>query len=171
MTRGSGRTPVGQSNDGPSHPPLPKARIMHTTPSAHTSGKHARLGEKRALMEALFLRQSRPSPPPSQIRTEPLVRYGRVIAPRLDRGQRHPGSQHRSTEAVKFRRHAEPKGALGQSLKRPGGGEHPVVPSLGSAARPNPFQPLNTAWRRDVGQAVFGSVPPKTFPRKSSHLS
>ena len=47
----------------------------------------------------------------------------------------------------------------------------PLFPMLSSAARTNPFQPLNTAKRRDVGQAVFGSVPPKTFPRKSSHLS
>ena len=54
-----------------------------------------------------------------------------VIAQRLDRGQRHPSSQHRSTEAVGPQGHAEPVGALGQSLKRAGGGVHPVVPKVG----------------------------------------
>ena len=149
MTPSSGRTPVRKSNDGPNQP-----TIMHTTPSAHTSGKHARLGEAtlrgdayKACIDGGTLPQTVPAVQVLHQVKQGLslapVRYGRVIAPRLDRGQRHPSSQHRSTEAVGLQGHAEPVGALGQSI--------PLFPVLGSAARPNPFQPLNTAWRRDVG--------------------
>ena len=45
MTPSSGKRPVIKAVMGPSHPPLPKARIVHTTPSAHTSSTHTHLGE------------------------------------------------------------------------------------------------------------------------------
>ena len=158
---------------GPSHRPQPKAR---STPLANTPAwAKRRTPHTEACIDGGTLPQTVPAVQVfhqvKQGLSLALVRYSRVIAPRLNRGQRHPGGQHRSTEAVGLQGHAEPVGAVGQSLKRAGGCVHPVVPVLGSATRPNPFQPLNTAWRREVGQAVFGSVPPKTFPRKSSHLS
>ena len=109
--------------------------------------QHCKL--KRALTEAHFLRQSWLSTSSTfQTGTEPyLVKYDKVIALRLDRG----------------RRHAEPIGALGQSLKRASGGVPQVFPMLSSAARPNPFQPMNMTYRRDVGQWSSGWCLPRPF--------
>ena len=103
MTPSSGKTPVGQSNDGPKPPKLlPKARIMHTTPSAHTSGtlantpawakRRSATSHTEACIDGGTLPQTVPAVQVfhqvKQGLSLTLVRYGRVIATRLDRGQR-----------------------------------------------------------------------------------
>ena len=68
MTQSSGRTPVGQSNDGPKPPSTAegahhahnsiRAPLANTRPPGRSDAPRRRI-LKRALMEALFLRQSR----------------------------------------------------------------------------------------------------------------
>ena len=135
------RTPLRQSDDGdPSPPPCQRrASCPQLYPRTHLANAPA-WAKRRTLPQTVpavqVLHRNKPG------LSLALVRCVKVIAPRLDRSPRHPRSQHCSTEIVRLQGHAEPVGALGQRLKRAGGGMYPGLEL----------------------------VPPKTSPRKSSDL-
>ena len=138
---------MGQNDDGPKPPTTAEGAHHAHNSIPNTSDTPAHLGETTPRIDGGMLPQTVPA---VQVlhQVKPglslaLARYVKVIAPHLDRGPRHPNSQHCSTEVVRLQGHAEPADVLGQRLKRAGGGTHPGLES----------------------------VPPKTSPRKSSHLS
>ena len=124
---------------------------------SNTSGKHARLGEATlcsfANWSVHWWRHTSsdspgcPRPPPFQTRTEPsLVKYDRVTALRLDRGQRHP------VASIARPKQLNSDGTPSQlaRLARASNGLAEACPKLfsvlSSAARPTPFQPMNKTY-------------------------
>ena len=151
----------------------PFRHLWQTRPAGRSDAlQHCKL--KRALMEAHFLRQSwlSTSSTISIKRTESyLVKYDRVIALRLGRGQRHPVASIARPKQLNSEGTPSQFARLARASNGPAEACPKLFPMLSSAARPSPFQLMNMTYRRDVGQVVFGSVPPKTFPGKSSQLS
>ena len=108
---------MGQSDDGPK-PPTSAEGAHHAHNSIpNNSDTLAHLAETTPRYDGGILPQTvRAVQVLHQVKpglSLALVRYVKVIAPHLDRGPRHPGSQHSSTEVVRLQEHAEPVGALG----------------------------------------------------------
>ena len=119
---------MAQSDDGPKPPTTAEGAHNAHNSIPNNSDTPAHLGETTPRIDGGILPRAVPAVQVlhqvKQGLSLALVRYVKVIAPRLDRGPRHPDSQHCSTEVVRLQRHAEPVGALGQRLKRAGGGMH-----------------------------------------------